>query len=309
MRRTLLTAVPPALVVVGIWLRLERPTERGAALLVAALALVPALVRPLRPRIATALVVSLAGLGVGFGSSPVAHPGRVASAFANGFLDFYDVRTPFDPRVQTEMRGVVLTAIFGFCVVIAFGIAHARPLVAGMALVALGLLLLVAAIASVFLAGGDGGGGSGVRASARLVPIPQEKFRAMSTFDPQTDGGDGHEHNEKMTNATDGDPGTYWPTEHYRAFTKPGVGLVLEATDGVRIRRVTVRSDTPGFTAEIRAGSSTTGPWRRASSGRTVGASTTFAVDGRSSRFFEIWITKLPQGVAHVNEVTARGTD
>jgi eukaryotic-like serine/threonine-protein kinase len=169
-------------------------------------------------------------------------------------------------------------------------------------LVAAGLLLLGAAVAAVLL---DRSGTSSTESTpaARLGPATLD---AMSTWDPH---GDNQEHNEEMGNATDDDPATYWSTEHYRSFTKPGVGLVLEAVRGERIRRVTVRSDTPGFTAEIQAGSSSTGPWRRASASRTAGATTTFSVDGRSDRFFEIWITKLPQGVAHVNEVTARGTD
>ena len=41
--------------------------------------------------------------------------------------------------------------------------------------------------------------------------------------------GDGEEHDERVADATDGDPATYWTTETYQAFTKPGVGLVLDA--------------------------------------------------------------------------------
>ena len=168
-------------------------------------------------------------------------------------------------------------------------------------LVAAGLLLLGLAAAAVLL---DRTSGSSSEDGAPPAPLRAVTLEAMSTFDPN---GDSQEHDERVPNATDGDPDTYWPTEEYEAFTKPGVGLVLEATGGRRVRRITVRSDTPGFSAEIRAGSSSTGPWRRASSSRVVGSSTTFAVGGRSDRFFEIWITKLPGGVAHVNEVTARG--
>ena len=38
----------------------------------------------------------------------------VGPRFGRGFLEFYDVRVPFDPRVHTEMRGVILVAVFGF---------------------------------------------------------------------------------------------------------------------------------------------------------------------------------------------------
>ena len=41
--------------------------------------------------------------------------------------------------------------------------------------------------------------------------------------------GDGEEHSERVADATDGDPATYWTTETYQAFSKPGVGLVLDA--------------------------------------------------------------------------------
>ena len=41
------------------------------------------------------------------------------------------------------------------------------------------------------------------------------------------------------------------------------------------------------------------------SSSQTVGASTTFALDGATARYYVIWITRLPPGdVAHVNEAT-----
>jgi eukaryotic-like serine/threonine-protein kinase len=170
-------------------------------------------------------------------------------------------------------------------------------------LVAAGLLLLAAAVAAVVLGRDSGTSSGGGTPPATIGPVTLE---AMSTWDPH---GDNQEHNEQMGNATDEDPATYWSTEHYQSFTKPGVGLVLEAVRGERIRRIAVTSDTPGFTARIQAGSSSTGPWRAASASKTVGATTTFSVDGRSDRFFEIWITKLPGGVAHVNEVTARGTD
>jgi hypothetical protein len=31
-----------------------------------------------------------------------------------------------------------------------------------------------------------------------------------------------------------------------------------------------------------------------------------FAVEAAAKRYYVIWITKVPQGLAHVNEVTAR---
>src|SRR5439155_1517528 len=118
LRRTLAVSLSPAVVLAIVWLRLESPAGRPlAALGVTALALLPALVRPPAARLA-ASIVALGGAGcIAFDVSPLhpaTAPSLVGHAFANGFLDFYDVRTPFDPRVHTEMRGVVLGAVFGF---------------------------------------------------------------------------------------------------------------------------------------------------------------------------------------------------
>ena len=55
-------------------------------------------------------------------------PGAVWSSFSGGFLDFYDVKTPFDPRVHAEMRAVLLTAVFGFALAVALAVAARRPL-------------------------------------------------------------------------------------------------------------------------------------------------------------------------------------
>jgi len=106
-------AILPAAVIAIAWLRLESPHDRPLVVLaVVALALAPLVRRP-------AIVLSLLFWPrLAFGEWPW-HLIRCADRFANGFLDFYDVRTPFDPRVQTEMRGVVLSAIFGFVLLLA----------------------------------------------------------------------------------------------------------------------------------------------------------------------------------------------
>jgi transglutaminase-like putative cysteine protease len=56
--------------------------------------------------------------------------GHVGSSAANGFLDFYDVQVPFDPRVHPDMRGVILVAIFGFVLALVLAIAARRALAA-----------------------------------------------------------------------------------------------------------------------------------------------------------------------------------
>jgi hypothetical protein len=68
--------------------------------------------------------------------------------------------------------------------------------------------------------------------------------------------------------------------------------------------QVAVTTDTPGYTAEIRAGSSAEGPFDEVvGQAKTVGASTVWDVD-TDARFLTIWITRLDR-VAHVNEAKA----
>ena len=53
---------------------------------------------------------------------------------------------------------------------------------------------------------------------------------------------------------------------------KSGVGLVLSSAGGasVTLHHVTVTTDTPGFTAEIEAGGTASGPFHAVSSPKTV---------------------------------------
>jgi hypothetical protein len=104
--------------------------------------------------------------------------------------------------------------------------------------------------------------------------------------------------------ATDGDLATYWTTESYRAFSKPGVGLVLEAAGTPAA--LTLTTDTPGFAAEIRAGASPEGPFDRVvGAGKTTSETTAWELDETEGRYLVVWITDL-DGRAHVNEVKAR---
>jgi len=119
----------PAVVIAVTWVRLEHPRESALRVVaLVAVALVPAFTR-FRVAVVPAAVLA-ARLAYGFWW----HPGRVATRFASGFLDFYDVRTPFDPRLHGEMRSVVLTAVFGFTLALAFTIR--RPVAAALVVLA-----------------------------------------------------------------------------------------------------------------------------------------------------------------------------
>ncbi len=137
-------ALPAALVVTG-WLGLEQPIRDGrTAVLLALLALLPALA-PTWPRRAAALAgAAVVAAAVALGVPAAALRPRdgdaffapLLSRFVEGFLDFYDVAVPFAPLERPLMGGVVLLAIFGFCAGLALAVAARRALAAALVLVA-----------------------------------------------------------------------------------------------------------------------------------------------------------------------------
>ncbi len=157
------------------------------------------------------------------------------------------------------------------------------------------------------------GGSNKPSGTPKVAATTPASVHAVSSYDPQSDGGDGTEHDtgfHSVAEATDGDAATYWSTDHYNSASfgglKPGVGLVLDAGDAVSLKSITVTTDTPGFTAKIQTGNSATGPFADDSATRTVNGTTTFALHGTPARYYLVWLTSLPPGdVAHVNEVKA----
>jgi serine/threonine-protein kinase len=176
--------------------------------------------------------------------------------------------------------------------------------------VLLALLVAVAAFVAVFLVAGPGqthhsgaGSGGGGGASGTVVPL-----KGIGDYDPQGNGG---EHSSTAPLATDGDASTYWMTESYGSQDfgglKDGVGLVLDAGSSVKLAQLTVKTPTPGFTAEIQSGDSSTGGFTADSSSKTVDDTTTFTLNGQTARYYVVWITQLPPGLrAEISEVTAK---
>jgi len=167
-----------------------------------------------------------------------------------------------------------------------------------LALAALAVLAAVAA-ALVLLRDEPGGAGSAAPGGGSEVAL-----QGVAAHDP--DGGDG-EHDDEVARATDGDPATYWPTQNYNsqlsAF-KSGVGIVLDAGEPTELEQIALTSDTPGFSAEIQAGTSPTGPFETVSENKPVNGETTWELDGTEAQYYVVWITELI-GSAHINEVTA----
>jgi serine/threonine-protein kinase len=169
-----------------------------------------------------------------------------------------------------------------------------------------GLAALAAVVALALLTDADPvqqvrdvAGGAGGSSAAQPVEIA-----GVGAYDPF--GDNQREHDEDAPAATDGDASTYWPTESYTSgLQKEGVGLVLDAGRAVELKELTVKTLTPGFTAEIRSGSSPDGPFETVVGKSAQATETTkWELDGDRARYFLIWITELEDRV-QITEVTA----
>jgi eukaryotic-like serine/threonine-protein kinase len=156
------------------------------------------------------------------------------------------------------------------------------------------------ALAGIFDSSDDDGGGA-----AAGSPISLQGLRGHDPF-----GDNRAEHDGEAALATDTDRSTYWTTETYNSgLQKDGVGLLLDAGESVDPSRFLVTTDTPGFKAEIRAGSAE-GRFEPVSPNRTVNGTTAFPIETDGARYFVVWITELQPGgpvAARINEVRARG--
>ncbi len=135
MARAAFACALPTLVIAFAWLRLEEPRLRNEALVVIALALVPAFVPGWRLRAPALLAAGLGALAVAFETrpwelapfrdAPVLRP--LLDSVGIGIGDFYGVVLPFDPGRHPEMHGLLLLAIFGFVSATAVLVASGRP--------------------------------------------------------------------------------------------------------------------------------------------------------------------------------------
>ena len=177
MRRTALVVLLPAAVIAADWLRLEQPRQGDAAIVLAVLALLPAFAPSVRLRIAAALPAAFVAGRIAFATW---HPWTMAARFGNGFLDFYDVPAPFDPRVHQDMRGAILVAVFDFCLVLGLAAAARRPVLAVL------VVVLGAGWPSTLLTGGGAlGRGSAILVAALVLlagltrrPVPRPALPA-----------------------------------------------------------------------------------------------------------------------------------
>jgi serine/threonine-protein kinase len=169
-----------------------------------------------------------------------------------------------------------------------------------------GILLVLAGVAVALLIAGSAddpkrGGGGDAQASAAGDDV---SLADAVDFDPD---GDGVEHEEEVGLATDGDPGTVWPTETYTtgpevttAANKPGVGLIIEADQEVVGTNLAISSTKADWAGEIYAAAS--GPpedlagWGQPVAEFTGQQAQETGVDlslAEPARFYLIWITSL----------------
>jgi eukaryotic-like serine/threonine-protein kinase len=176
-----------------------------------------------------------------------------------------------------------------------------RPL----AWVLLALVVAGAAFAAVVLLGGGGHNNGTSGGGPTGTPV---HLRGVGDYDPQGDGG---ELSYTAPRATDGSTATSWQTETYATpefgRLKDGLGLVLDARSSVELASLTVQTPTPGFVARVEVGDSLDGPFQVDSATKTVGSRTNFTLNGKSGRYWVVWLTRLPtRPMAEISEVTAR---
>ena len=161
-----------------------------------------------------------------------------------------------------------------------------------MAVVGIGLIVAALVFGGKELGGEDTGkGGTEIRLSSG----------AASEFDPE--GDDQETGTEQL--AIDSNPtGTAWSTEHYDTEDfgglKDGVGLAIDAGQTVTAKSIEIRSDTPGWDAEIYEASgsppdSLSGWGQPVATVTNGGGVETVELPGKSAQSFLIWITKPPE--------------
>ena len=169
-------------------------------------------------------------------------------------------------------------------------------------------LIAIGAVIAYLVVSHKNNGGSGSTSGGAASGVVH--LMGVGAYDPFGTGG---EHDDKAKLATDGSGATYWETERYRtapSLGKEGVGIVLDAGRVVQLHQLGLATQTPGFTALIRAGDSASGPFPDTvtASQTVIGESARYTITSTAKhRYYLIWITRLGTGfnTARINEVSA----
>jgi eukaryotic-like serine/threonine-protein kinase len=160
---------------------------------------------------------------------------------------------------------------------------------------------------------GKHGGGS----ATTLVPVQLcSSLSCTNAYNPYAQGAK-TQNNALAKLAVDGSASSAWTTEQYYGDNlagKPGVGIYVSGHGAVAARSLVVQTTTAGFNAVIYATSTTPNAsdfaashWQLVARKEKVAATQTFALrtDGKSYRYYLLWITTLPPGgnSVSVNEI------
>ena len=184
---------------------------------------------------------------------------------------------------------------------------------AGLVAVALGLGAAIVVALADRGPGSDTGNG---RPPAAATPPPTQALALAGAHSFNPPPGSGSEHEEVVGNLVDGDPQTYWYTEHYASPSfgnlKSGVGAYVQLRTPGPVGRMVVQSPDSGWTFQVYESSDAQAPgalagWGAAvGQGTATGTSTTVPLPGRDARWVLLWITNLGDGAAsvRVGEIT-----
>jgi serine/threonine-protein kinase len=190
-------------------------------------------------------------------------------------------------------------------------------------------LALVGAVVAValFIAAGRTHRGTGIASGVTLQRGTTPVSLAENAAHDYNPFGTGPENRDQVQNVLDGDPNTTWSTEEYYDGTLQkaggvGVGVYLDAAPGVLAKAVEIQTATPGFSVEFFAADridlslpygNPTSLAARGWQGPLGGSGFVhdneripLNTEGRSFRFYLVWITTLPAGMesASIAELT-----
>ena len=131
--------------------------------------------------------------------------------------------------------------------------------------------------------------GEGTDRAAAAGPAVSPRTRALTGV-----------HTAGRVDVRDGAVRYTWPGVYFEGrFRGTGVGIVLDAGTPMVLHRIALVTTTPGFTAVIKAGDSSGGPFTDvvSASQQVQGLGTPFAIRSSSPhRYWLVWITRLGQG-------------
>jgi serine/threonine-protein kinase len=236
---------------------------------------------------------------------------RSAAALIDDLEEALAVETVRRGQATGEATAVIRTLPSQFRRRLPLRMRHPTRLTLGtLALLAAAAVALVVAVNRAHR--GTGGAGGSI-AGFHSVSLGEG---SAHDYDPK---GDGSEHAESVKLVVDGNPTTFWTTEHYNNGvlsgangTKPGVGFYIDAAPGVAARLLKIVSATPGWKGAIYAmngapSSSFPDGWSKVGAIADAGGTqkVKLRTAGRRYRYYLVWITHLPPGKnqAEISEV------